>query len=110
MRRPLDQGISKAYIAYVNKLNLSQSQFLQMSEDQERANVLELNLEVKMRKRRRKYIGSSEISDLPPILFMAKPVISPWISSSIRSACLGEGNGTPFQYSCLENPMDGGTW
>ena len=22
----------------------------------------------------------------------------------------GEGNGTPFQYSCLENPMDGGTW
>ena len=37
MRRPLDQGISKAYIAYVNKLNLSQSQFLQMSEDQERA-------------------------------------------------------------------------
>ena len=20
----------------------------------------------------------------------------------------GEGNGTPFQYSCLENPMDGG--
>ena len=21
-----------------------------------------------------------------------------------------EGNGTPFQYSCLENPMDGGTW
>ena len=23
---------------------------------------------------------------------------------------LGEGNGTPLQYSCLENPMDGGTW
>ena len=22
----------------------------------------------------------------------------------------GEGNGTPLQYSCLENPMDGGTW
>ena len=21
-----------------------------------------------------------------------------------------EGNGTPLQYSCLENPMDGGTW
>ena len=20
------------------------------------------------------------------------------------------GNGTPLQYSCLENPMDGGTW
>ena len=23
---------------------------------------------------------------------------------------IGEGNGTPLQYSCLENPMDGGTW
>ena len=21
-----------------------------------------------------------------------------------------EGNGTPFQNSCLENPMDGGAW
>ena len=23
---------------------------------------------------------------------------------------LGEGNGTPLQYSCLENPMDRGVW
>ena len=22
----------------------------------------------------------------------------------------GEGNGNPLQYSCLENPMDGGIW
>ena len=22
----------------------------------------------------------------------------------------GEGNGAPLQYSCLENPMDGGAW
>ena len=22
----------------------------------------------------------------------------------------GEGNGNPFQYSCLENPMDRGAW
>ena len=22
----------------------------------------------------------------------------------------GEGNGSPLQYSCLENPMDGGAW
>ena len=22
----------------------------------------------------------------------------------------GERNGNPLQYSCLENPMDGGTW
>ena len=24
--------------------------------------------------------------------------------------CNGEGHGTPLQYSCLENPMDGGAW
>ena len=23
---------------------------------------------------------------------------------------LGEGNDSPLQYSCLENPMDGGAW
>ena len=23
---------------------------------------------------------------------------------------MGEGNGNPLQYSCLENPMDGGAW
>ena len=23
---------------------------------------------------------------------------------------VGEGNGTPLQYSCLENPMDGGAY
>ena len=23
---------------------------------------------------------------------------------------IGEGNGNPLQYSCLENPRDGGTW
>ena len=23
---------------------------------------------------------------------------------------IGEGNGNPLQYSCLENPVDGGTW
>ena len=30
------------------------------------------------------------------------------IPESGRSA--GEGNGNPLQYSCLENPMDGGAW
>ena len=24
--------------------------------------------------------------------------------------CFREGTGTPLQYSCLENPMDGGAW
>ena len=25
-------------------------------------------------------------------------------------SALGEGNGTPLQHSCLENPMGGGAW
>ena len=29
---------------------------------------------------------------------------------SCINAILGEGNGTPLQYSCLENPIDGGVW
>ena len=28
----------------------------------------------------------------------------------ISHASNGEGNGTPLQYFCLENPMDGGAW
>ena len=31
-----------------------------------------------------------------------------WSLGQERSS--GEGNGNPFQYSCLENPMDGGAW
>ena len=33
-------------------------------------------------------------------------------SSRIKEArdVAGEGHGTPLQYSCLENPMDGGAW
>ena len=25
-------------------------------------------------------------------------------------SCTGEGHGNPLQYSCLENPRDGGAW
>ena len=31
--------------------------------------------------------------------------------AAAAAVCIcGEGNGTPLQYSCLENPMDGGVW
>ena len=30
---------------------------------------------------------------------------SPYVGTKV-----GEGNGTLLQYSCLENPMDGGAW
>ena len=35
--------------------------------------------------------------------------ISPFDLRCLGGFC-GEGNGTPLQYSCLENPMDGGAW
>jgi len=27
-----------------------------------------------------------------------------------KHTCIGEGNGNPLQYSCPENPVDGGAW
>jgi len=41
--------------------------------------------------------------------------VSGWDPGGKASFCCleykdGEGNGTPLQYSCLENPMDRGAW
>ena len=37
--------------------------------------------------------------------------LSPPLPSPLHlSSLLGEGNGNPFQYSCLENSMDRGAW
>ena len=33
-----------------------------------------------------------------------------WSYWSFLGKVFGEGNGTPLQYSCLEDPMDGGAW
>ena len=41
------------------------------------------------------------------IAFVLESVLS---HLSIATPTFGEGNGTPLQYSCLENPMDGGAW
>ena len=35
------------------------------------------------------------------------PFAAIWMDLDI---IIGEANGTPLQYSCLENPMDGGAW
>ena len=34
-----------------------------------------------------------------------KILVQGYVASESR-----KGNGTPLQYSCLENPMDGGAW
>ena len=33
-----------------------------------------------------------------------------WLFFFFFASNIDEGNGTPLQYSCLENPMDGGAW
>ena len=33
-----------------------------------------------------------------------------WKKHKLELRLLGEGNGTPLQYSCLENPMNEGAW
>ena len=33
-----------------------------------------------------------------------------WSNLACMHACIGEGNGSPLQYSCLENPRDRGAW
>ena len=43
------------------------------------------------------------------VLFMLCDIANPSGLPRTTSVC-GEGNGTPLQYSCLENPMDGGAW
>ena len=46
---------------------------------------------------------------LCPVYNFIIPFVTLWhLSLSLTN--LREGNGTPLQYSCLENPMDGGAW
>ena len=33
-----------------------------------------------------------------------------WLPFHFSLSCIGEGNGNPFQCSCLEDPRDGGSW
>ena len=48
---------------------------------------------------------------LIPLATSLSPLVFPEGAPRFGSQCrLGEGNGTPLQYSCLENPMDRGAW
>ena len=40
----------------------------------------------------------------------ARLAVLAFFELALLSLYNGEGNGTPLQYSCLENPMDGGAW
>ena len=49
-----------------------------------------------------------QILILSPLIFKSS-LHSRNTSPTVCGIC-GEGDGTPLQYSCLENPMDGGAW
>ena len=42
--------------------------------------------------------------------FLPLPAFAIFFILGVYHVTHGEGNGTPLQYSCLENPMDGGAW
>ena len=59
--------------------------------------------------------GCSDVISMLLILFLCHPpFFIPFGYCSFfnvpQSSPHGEGNGTPPQYSCLENPMDRGAW
>ena len=39
-----------------------------------------------------------------------KPKVPLFINYTYSVSAVGEGSGTPLQYSCLENPMDERAW
>ena len=53
-------------------------------------------------------------SDVTPLLLLALLFMQTSLAFSAfmyyYKLFFGEDNGTPLQYSCLENPMDGGAW
>ena len=68
-------------------------------------------------------LGGTLILEWQCAFLVVHGLVSWWLGSK-ESACnagdmgsipgsgrsLGEGNGNPLQYSCLENPMDRGAW
>ena len=51
---------------------------------------------------------SIDTSWLPPFQIVFN--VNPLPFCQYLGQTTGEGNGTPLQYSCLENPMDRGAW
>ena len=57
--------------------------------------------------KRRLFLGRKVMTNLDSILKSRDITLPPKVRI-VKP--IGEGNGTPLQYSCLENPMDGGAW
>ena len=57
--------------------------------------------------KRRLLLGRKVMTNLDSIL-KSRDTTLPTKVSLVKA--IGEGSGTPLQYSCLENPMDGRAW
>ena len=53
------------------------------------------------------FIGRTDTETETPVLW---PPDANLLEKTLLPGRIGEGSGTPLQYSCLENPMDGGAW
>ena len=60
---------------------------------------------LKFRKDTKLMLGQEMITVIYSVLFKKTKQ-----NTTQLSTCTGEGNGNPLQYSCLENPRDGGAW
>ena len=54
--------------------------------------------------------NSAVATGLEKVSFHPKKGNAKECSNYCTIALISQGNGTPLQYSCLENPMDGGAW
>ena len=65
---------------------------------------------------RSKHLLISRLQSPSAVILEPRKIKSATVSTVSPSICQevmgpdGEGNGTPLQYSCLENPMGGGAW
>ena len=71
-----------------------------MKGEREKERYIHLNAEFQRIARRDKIFLSDQCKEIEENNRMRKT----------RDLSSGEGNGKPLQYSCLENPMDGGAW
>ena len=53
-----------------------------------------------------------KVQEFHPVSHSTHKLSSKFLHAKLGITLLSfrEGSGTPFQYSCLENPMDGGAW
>ena len=52
------------------------------------------------------YVTTGKTIALTKWTFVGK--VTSLLFNALSRVVIGEGNGNPLQYSCLENPMDGG--